>query len=131
MEEVRIDKLQFKFTTDKGNGWKRCTIFVNGKNYGSTAGGNYDLKGVALGNFMKRKFLTEFKKLDATDLYGLEFVDPASGKRYNTWKRNYRISLDGAKGFDTMVEVLEALGYILNYNKETKASVWYTMEKKQ
>jgi len=126
--ENEKNRLQFKMTVDKSNQSPRCTVYYNGKNYGSTAGVGYDLKGVCLSHFIKRRFLAQLKRLDATGINGFQFYNIKTKTWHQNYQQNYKILLDGSYGFASMEEVMERLGYTLIFEKETKASSWYELK---
>ena len=74
MEKV----LEFKWTVSRAcdsYGYNICSLYVDGKKVSSCNGGNYDMKGTALGNWIAKAFekeLLTFKK----PYYGLTFHDP-------------------------------------------------------
>lgn len=81
------------------------SLFVNDTRVATAGGGGYDKKGTALGEWMQNEFQEELKKLYAgkkkeSDYYGMNKSD-TDGK----------IWLDGACGFNSMENILNAIGY--------------------
>lgn len=81
--------LVFKWTVSRGRdtyGYNICSLWVNDKKVSSCNGGGYDMKGTALGYWMKTAFQDELNKLaipwcarngeKVQEHYGLMFHDP-------------------------------------------------------
>jgi hypothetical protein len=103
--ENKIEKrFQFKITKDR-NGKDRCTLYVDGKNFGSATRGE-DLKAVVLKEYIKRTFYQELRKR-------FPFV----------------LATNEETTFTVLVGVLICFGYSLGYVKNNLASEWYALNK--
>lgn len=125
--------IQWKWGTSRGRdtyGYTTCSCWVDGKRLGSCSGGGYDLKGSAFAEAMMRVFPKELlaiakkadlqytvsqaedgtKKTTRSDrkgpLYGMIAIFSEKGKPTS-------VALDGACGLESMVKIVEALGYKL------------------
>jgi hypothetical protein len=186
--------LEFKWTISRGRetyGYNICSLYADGEKVSSCNGGGYDMKGVALGNYIARRFALELaalkpenmpevfeynhetKKRDfvGRKLYGLSFHDPnydpgkavigidcdnrtlggESGKTVDQAEADgesvgperlqafYIASsplpserhtiplIDGACGFNSVTEIINAIGYGLEYvtgGRRSKADIY-------
>ena len=134
------DVLQYKWSVSKGRntfGYNICTLYVNGKKAARCNGGGYDMQGTCLAQYMRTRFEKELKGLvgnngsgdDGTGYYGLNFYGPKPAyERHKTYQEGDSISLDGACGHESMVSILNALGYRMKYIFETRKERLYTLE---
>ena len=70
--------LKFKWTVSKAKdsyGYNICSLWIDGEKVSSCNGGGYDMKGVALANWMEKEFKAELLKL-TREFYGLSFHVP-------------------------------------------------------
>ena len=86
--------LQFKFSNRGYRGYNGlyCRAYLNNKLVGSCGGGGYDMRGVALAEWVNNKFSGKLKNISG--IYGLE-----NGH------------IDGATGLNQVFSVLSTLGY--------------------
>ena len=128
-----INTLKFKYTTSRGQntyGYNICSLYVDGTKKYSTCGGGYDMKGTVLGQYIKANYLKEIKELkgntgsldDGTGYYGLSYykmVEDADNKERYVSLKQYEegatVRLDGACGFDSMRDILKAIGYGIQF----------------
>ena len=139
-----LTKLRFVWTTDQNTGYNRCSLKdANGRTLNSNAGGGYDMKGTALGEFINTHFYELIEKLPSDrggrldrvqdGFYGVRhyngigkkgtkypFLLKRSNERTVSW-------VDGGCGFSSMERILEKIGFSLEYTKETKNTVQYVL----
>jgi hypothetical protein len=71
--------LEFKRTVSrarKTEGWKVCTLIVDGKRVARCNGGGYDKEGTVLGLWIAGRFPDELREKVTRPMYGLTFHDP-------------------------------------------------------
>ena len=142
-ENWRLSTLYFKWTISKGRdtyNYRICTLKdMEGNKIASTCGGGYDMKGTVLGEMINKYFPNELKKLVANSgsldsprgFYGLSHYN----KKAKSHKRRYlkratkntKSFVDGGCGFDSMRRILEKIGYKIQFIRETKNSLTYTL----
>lgn len=134
------DVLQYKWTISKGRetyGYNICTLYVNGRKVARCNGGGYDMQGTCLSQYMRVRFEKELKGLtgnngsgdDGTGYYGLNFYGPKPDyERHKQYQEGDSISLDGACGHESMVTILNALGYRMKYISENRKERLYMLE---
>ena len=124
-----INTLKFKYTTSRGQdtyGYNICSLYVDGQKKYSTCGGGYDMKGTVLGQYIKQNFYNDIIKLsgntgsidDGTGYYGLSYYEMVDDKYIplKSYKDAHtKVRIDGACGFDTMRDILKAIGYGLQF----------------
>jgi hypothetical protein len=84
------------------------SLYVNDSRVATAGGGGYDKKGTVLGEWIQKEFQEELKKLYAgkkkeSDYYGMSKSESGD-----------KIFLDGATGFNSMENILNAIGYGLD-----------------
>ena len=131
--------LKFKWTVSKAvntYGYNICSLFVNGQKVSSCNGGNYDMQGTCLGEWIEREFKDELLQLKE-NFYGVTFHNPnwqpskeiikreEEGKslgleRYQDfYKQSCKLPtekhtipvIDGACGVTSVEKILKAVGY--------------------
>jgi hypothetical protein len=136
-----LTKLRFVWTTDQNTGYNRCSLKdANGQTLNSNAGGGYDMKGTALGNFINTHFNELIKKLPADrggrlnrvqeGFYGLIHYNKRGGKKTTFLKRSNDRTVswvDGGCGFSSMERILNKIGFSMKFTKETKNTVQYVL----
>lgn len=130
MIEEEPVKIIFSQAIDSNYGLPRMKIQANKQYYGSVLSNKgHDLKGLCLEKFIKRRFMTKLREIDANGIEGFAFYDVRTGSYYDQYQPNFKIKLDGREGFSEMIKVLERLGYELVFFKDNKSSVVYEMRK--
>lgn len=136
-----LTKLRFVWTTDEQTQYNRCSLKdANDKTLNSNAGGGYDMKGTALGDFINTQFNELIKKLPADrggrlnrvreGFYGLIHYNERGGKKTTFLKRSNDRTVswvDGGCGFASMERILKKIGFSLEYTKETKNTIQYVL----
>lgn len=97
------------------------SLYVNDTRVTTAGGGGYDKKGTVLGEWMQKEFQDELKKLYAgkkkeSDYYGMGKSDAGD-----------KIWLDGASGFNSMENILNAIGYGLDRVASSKNADKYIL----
>ena len=111
-------------------GSHKCWLYDRADNVlGSAGGGGYDKQGTAFGQFLMLHFMEELKKLNSEEFYGLSHYNPNKTKnRYQKKSsKNTRTHVDGACGFNCMVDILNRIGFDLVFVKETKWDTFYIL----
>ena len=140
--------LKFKCSVSKAvntYGYNICSLFVNGQKVSSCNGGNYDMQGTCLGDWIEREFENELLQLK-DKFYGLTFHNPnwqppeeiikkeEEGKSFGLerYQDFYKQSsdlptekhtipvIDGACGVNSVEKILKAVGYqnsCIDYDK--------------
>lgn len=138
--------LSFHWSISRGRdtyGYNICSLYVDGRKAASTCGGGYDMKGTALGDWMKKQFTEGLKGLESEiqtpdgkrsmGHYGLFFYRKTKEGPYDRlpkWEPGAEISLDGGCGFSSMERILKALGWSLEWvNTGSKKSDTYILRK--
>lgn len=102
-------------------GYTTCTLTVDGRGRrASCCGGGYSLIGACLGEWLQRDFADQLKKLDlgrlekaGISLYGLSFWDQSRRQDLPKWKEGATLHVRGADGEQSMMNILQVLGYNL------------------
>jgi len=115
-DKVNSHLLKFKWSISHGrntNGYNICSLYVDGKRVASCNGGNYDMMGTSLGEWIAKTFGNELKKLSAKQFYGLFFVLRQDGqtKYVDTYVPGASVYVDGACGLECMWKILGAFGW--------------------
>jgi len=131
--------LIFKWTVSRRRdtyGYNICSLYIDGEKVASCNGGGYDMKGTVLGIWMKFEFSNLIKGLkcnygsgdETKGFYGLRFYD-LNNKSINEYVEGGKFYLDGECGFESMVRILNAVGYEIRYVHGTKnESIYLIME---
>jgi len=120
----------FKWSVSRSTGYNIVRIYLNDKKtkfYAS--GGNYDMEGTALGEFLQTDFQDRLKEL-FKDLEVGKHIDARKNKFYGAFKScdsDSKILLDGATGKSSMIKILEAIDLRLEYVSETKNTTTYLL----
>ncbi len=138
-------------------GYNICSLWLDGNKVSSCNGGGYDMEGTALADWIESAFQDElillgsaahsFYESDASGKFKGRFDNPGHGPRGwidrdrgeqfygmssychldgKVWKVAH-VHLDGACGFESICQIVKALGYGLQYVSETKKSTAYIM----
>lgn len=119
--------LKFKWTVSRGRdtyGYNICSLWIDGQKVSSCNGGGYDMQGTALANWMEDEFQEQIRKLQAhygsgdnnKGFYGLSFYNAKTHKSQHRFSKHVdRACLTGACGFSSIEEILNAIGYKLEY----------------
>jgi len=86
-------------------------------------GGGYDMTGTCLGQFIEQNFPEQIKRLDSRHFYGLMHWNTKTKKRQYRSSENTQTGLDGACGMSSMRNILEKIGFKLEYINETRGKV--------
>tara|TARA_R100001086_G_scaffold246240_1_gene178186 strand:- start:611 stop:1060 length:450 start_codon:yes stop_codon:yes gene_type:complete len=78
-------------------------------------GGGYDMTGTCLGQFIEQNFPEQIKRLDTRDFYGLTHWNTKTKKRQYKSSKNTRTTINGACGMNSMRNILEKIGFKLEY----------------
>ena len=99
-------------------GWTVCNCYIGAYRVGSTKGGGYDMKGETLDQFINAAFNDELQALDHETYTGL-CKSSYTGNKY----------ADGGTGYDPMIRLLEALGFVVEYYYMGNNDTIYTIKK--
>ena len=86
-------------------------------------GGGYDMTGTCVGQFVEQCFPEQIKRLDSREFYGLHHWNTKSKKRQHRSSENTRTTIDGGCGMNSMRNILEKIGFKLEYINETRGKV--------
>ena len=86
-------------------------------------GGGYDMTGTCLGQFMEKNFPEQIKRLDSREFYGVHHWNTKTKKRQYRSSENTRTTIDGGCGMNSMRNILEKIGFKLEYINETRGKV--------
>ena len=86
-------------------------------------GGNYDMTGTCLGQFMEQCFPEQIKRLDSREFYGVGHWNTKTKRRQYRSSENTQTGLDGACGMSSMRDILRKIGFKLEYVNETRGKV--------
>ena len=86
-------------------------------------GGGYDMTGTCVGQFVEQCFPEQIKRLDSREFYGLDHWNTKSKKRQHRSSENTRTTIDGGCGMNSMRNILEKIGFKLEYINETRGKV--------
>ena len=123
MEKV----LKFKWTVSKGRdtyGYNICSLYADGEKVSSCNGGNYDMQGTVLGDYIMAVYQDKLRKLPAnygsgdakTGFYGLSFYNYKTKKQQHRWSKNVKqVYIDGGCGFPSVESIMQAIGLTLKY----------------
>jgi hypothetical protein len=139
--------LEFRWTVSRGRdtaGHNICSLWVKNKKVASCCGGGFDMKGTVLGEYMRKFFQEKLVRIakQAHAHYSVEVTGECLGVHptaqtgiyygmYAYWLpdgRLYKVSLDGACGFEAMRKILEKIGYTLRFLNESKHKESYLLE---
>lgn len=131
-------RVTVRYGTSRGRdtyGYTTCTLSVAGKGRrGHCSGGGYSLIGTVIGEWLERDFSEQLKMLNfgklrkiGYELCGIRFIDQNTGKSVNQWKDGCTISINGIVGDSCMKEILQCLGYCLEYVGETSSVKHYVL----
>lgn len=127
--ETKPTLIRIKWGTSRGRntyGYTICTLYANGKKEISTNGGGYDMQGTVLARYIVRYYLPRLLTLtgnhgseyDGTGFYGLMFYG-RDGSRSKVYRGEAdAVSLDGACGWSSMIQIAEAIGLEIKYLEE-------------
>jgi len=148
--------LVWKWTTSRGintAGWNICTLYADGEKVASTCGGNYDMKGTVLGDFLQNTHHDRLLKLHRRA--GSRFSISPTGeykrlktKKAHRWSNHgefygltayykrgetkpFKMSLDGGTGTESMWKIARKIGLSRKYHGETKSTTTYTLTDKK
>lgn len=114
---ARVYTLEFRYTISRGRdtyGQNICSLWLNSRvKAASCTGGNFDMRGTCLGQFIREYFPEHLKKARAPELYGLTFWDDDARKCHKVYHPGDRILVDGGCGFCAMEKILRRLGFYL------------------
>ena len=120
-----VKTLHFKWGK---TGMHKCTLLDRNNNtLGSAGGCGYDKKGTAFGEFITTHFNREIKKLNSSDYYGLTHYNNKTNKRQKRSSKNTKSYLDGACGFNCMENILNRIGFVLEFVKDDKWNTYYML----
>ena len=126
----KLKTLITKFSTSYARdsyGYTICTLKDSRNNkISSTCGGGYDMRGTVLGHLINKYFYNEIRKLNSDDFYGLTHY----GKNYRHLKNASKFGtshVDGGCGWESMVRILNKIGFDVKYLTETKKSTTYQL----
>ncbi len=128
IENWRLETLNFKWSK---SGVCRIYDRRNDKTEFNAGGYGYDKKGTALGQLINKHFSNELKKLNSSEYYGLTHYNPEGRRGQRHLKRataKTRSYVDGACGFNCMVDILRKIGFNAKFVQEDKNSVTYLMQ---
>ena len=95
------------------------------------AGGyGYDKQGTALGRLIAHYFGNELKRLDSSKFYGLNHYNNKTRKYQKRASKHTSTSIDGACGFSCMRDILNKIGFGLQFITETKNEIIYKLNVK-
>ena len=91
------------------------------------SGGGYDMTGTCLGQFIELCFPKEIRRLDPRQFYGIKHYNMNRKSRKDRYQvrqsKNTRTIIDGACGMNSMRNILEKIGFKLEYITETRGRV--------
>lgn len=145
MNNYESTTLEFKRSTSRGRdtyGYNIVTLYADGVKVARCMGGGYDMKGTVLGDYIQDRFQTEllairkranyafrkngepklFKTHNLNALYGMTFYESYRDEKGHGVRPN--VVLDGACGWDSMIRILEAIGYHLSNMKTTGREIF-------
>lgn len=141
---MKITKLVLSWSTSKAAatyGYNICRLDdrETGKRY-RTIGGGYDMRGEVFGAWLENNFqadLYQIRRLSHRIYDGSSFNNPVTlslyGMTYNL--REEKITLDGACGLDSMLEIARAIGldverdYIARGRRRGETIGWFISRK--
>ena len=148
--------LVWKWTTSRGHdtyGYNICSLYADGVKVASTCGGNYDMKGTVLGDFLQNTHHDRLLKLHRRA--GSRFSISPTGeykrlktKKAHRWSNHgefygltayykrgetkpFKMSLDGGTGTESMWKIARKIGLSRKYHGETKSTTTYTLTDKK
>ena len=129
----KLSTLHFKWTTSRGKdtyGYNICSLLDwNNNRVSKTTGGGYDMKGTALGYMMNEYLQDELRKINSKDYYGLRHYNNKTKKSQKRASKHTKTYVDGACGFNCMVDILNKIGFDVKFVRETRNSSTYILEK--
>tara|TARA_B100000963_G_C22625707_1_gene672211 strand:+ start:2615 stop:3076 length:462 start_codon:yes stop_codon:yes gene_type:complete len=124
-ENFRFKTLHFKWGK---SGYHRCTLLDKHNNkLGSAGGGGYDKKGTAFGQWITEHFQEPLKRLDSKKYYGLIHYNNKTKKRQQRASKHTKTYVDGACGFDSMLDILNRIGFHIQFVKEDRWNCYYLL----
>ncbi len=91
------------------------------------SGGGYDMTGTCLGQFIELCFPKEIRRIDPREFYGIKHYNMNRKSRKHRYQvrqsKNTRTIIDGACGMQSMQNILEKIGFKLEYITETRGKV--------
>lgn len=142
--------LHFKWTVSRGQdtyGYNICTLLVDGDKVAKTCGGGYDMQGTALGEWLQTAYAMQLNGLfmeeivsfkekpfregyrsqhKLKDKHGVEYYGASLFQKYGG---KIQLYLDGGCGFGSIERIANAIGIIIQWNKESnkyKNHTFYT-----
>lgn len=128
--------LVFKWTVSRGQytyDYNICILWVNGVKEASCNGGNYDMQGTCLANYLLHNYKDRIIKLKAQygsldkskGFYGLFYYK--NGKRRRAYSEGAEVGLDGACGFSSIERIAKKIGLQLNFVHNSKNETVYIL----
>jgi len=124
-ENWRFKTLHFKWGK---SGMHKCTLYDKRDGILGSAGGmGYDKKGSAFGDFITTHFQAELKRLNTKDYYGLTHYNKKTKKRQTRASKHTKTYVDGACGFNCMENIMNKIGFQLEFVKEDNWNCYYVV----
>jgi len=124
-ENFRFQTLHFKWSK---SGSHRCTLLDRYNNkLGSAGGGGYDKKGTAFGQWIAEHLQEPLKRLNANHYVGLIHYNNKTKKRQQRASKHTITQVDGGCGFDSMVLIMNRIGFHLEFVKEDRWNCYYLL----
>jgi len=128
----KLSTLYFKWTTSKAKdsyGYNVCTLKDTRDNkISKTIGGGYDMKGTALGYMINEYLQDEIQKINTKKYYGLTHYNSKTKKRQDRASKHTKSYVDGGCGFNTMVDILNKIGFNVKFIRESNNSSTYLLQ---
>jgi len=127
--------LQIKWTVSRGRdtyGYNICTLRVDSDKVARCDGGGYDMVGTCIGAWLLATFPDRLKTILAFNgdhrrdgFYGLEFREPKTFDRHESYIDGDQMTLDGACGIGSVFKIASAIGVKLQRKSDTKNQTDY------
>ncbi len=141
----QINKLSLSWSTSKGRdtfGYNICRL--DDRNDGRrfrTIGGGYDMVGTVFGDWLEANYQNELQAIKARAHYLSDengtVANPRTDSLYGMrWTKDNRVTLDGACGIDSMMNIAKEIGleverdYIAKGRRRGETIGWFVQMKK-
>ncbi len=124
-ENWKLSTLHFK--------WGRDVVRLlnkRGEQVAKASGGGYDMRGSALGEMINQHFGEQLLKLDAHKFAGVSHFNQKTRKYQRRPSKNTKTYVNGGTGFESMRNILNAIGFEVSYVGEDKKNDWYILKVK-